>query len=95
MAADPPIMLATTGWGMPSILLCWETFTWLGLGQWNCERQFNPQGGRPRLSDRAGLAGIIFVLCSGIPWRMLPKELGCGSGSNYFISRDPGNWIEL
>ena len=28
----------------------------------------------------ACLAGIIFVLRSGIPWRMLPKELGCGSG---------------
>ena len=24
--------------------------------------------------------GIVFVLRSGIPWEMLPKELGCGSG---------------
>ena len=39
-----------------------------------------PQGGRPRLTDRACLAGIIFVLQSGIPWCMLPKTLGCGSG---------------
>ena len=39
-----------------------------------------PRGGRPRLSDRVCFAGIVFVLRSGIPWRMLPKELGCGSG---------------
>jgi transposase len=39
-----------------------------------------PHGGRPRLSDRAALTGIIFVLKSGIPWEMLPQELGCGSG---------------
>jgi len=26
------------------------------------------------------LSGIIFVLKSGIPWEMLPQELGCGSG---------------
>jgi transposase len=39
-----------------------------------------PQGGRPRLDDRAALTGIIFVLKSGIPWEMLPQEMGCGSG---------------
>ena len=39
-----------------------------------------PQGGRPRVPDRACLSGIIFVLKSGIPWEMLPQELGCGSG---------------
>jgi transposase len=39
-----------------------------------------PKGGRPRVSDRAALTGIIFVLKSGIPWELLPQELGCGSG---------------
>ncbi len=39
------------------------------------------RAGRPRVSDRAALTGILFVLRSGIPWRMLPPEMGCGSGS--------------
>ena len=36
--------------------------------------------GRPPVDDRACLTGIIFVLHSGIPWWMLPQEMGCGSG---------------
>jgi transposase len=39
-----------------------------------------PKGGRPRVPDRARLTGIVFVLKSGIPWAMLPQEMGCGSG---------------
>jgi transposase len=36
--------------------------------------------GRRRIPDRATLTGIVFVLMSGIPWEMLPQEMGCGSG---------------
>lgn len=39
-----------------------------------------PKGGRPRVPDRACLTGIIFVLKTGLPWALLPQELGCGSG---------------
>lgn len=40
----------------------------------------NPKGGRPAIDDRKTLTGIIFVLKSGIPWEMLPQEMGCGCG---------------
>jgi transposase len=37
-------------------------------------------GGRPRVDDRAALAGIVYQLRTGIPWRLLPtRQLGCGS----------------
>ena len=39
-----------------------------------------PKGGRPRISNRAALIGILFVLRSGCAWRLIPAELGCGSG---------------
>ena len=47
-----------------------------------------PQGGRPRLSDRACLTGIVFVLRSGIPWSMLPRELAARGAS---LVREPQN----
>ena len=55
--------------------------------------------GRPRLSDRAALTGILFVLRSGLPWEMLPREMGCGSGMTCWRRlRDwhrAGVWREL
>src|SRR5271157_4469763 len=41
-------------------------------------RKRNP--GRKPMDPRRALTGILFVLKSGIPWEMLPQELGCGSG---------------
>jgi transposase len=34
-----------------------------------------PNRGRPRIPDRACLQGVVFVLRTGVPWEMLPKEL--------------------
>ena len=57
------------------------------------------KGGRPRISDRAALAGIFFVLRSSIPWEMLPQEMGCGSGSTCWRRlrdwQEAGVWEEL
>jgi transposase len=39
-----------------------------------------PKGGRPPVQNRPALTGVLFVLKSGIPWEMLPREMGCGSG---------------
>jgi transposase len=44
------------------------------------KRRISPKGGRPAVDDRKALTGIVFVLKSGVPWRMLPLEMGCGSG---------------
>ena len=53
-------------------------------------REPGPKGGRPRLPDRACLAGIVFVLRTGIPWEALPAERGCGSGMT--CRRRLGEW---
>lgn len=47
-----------------------------------------PKGGRPRVPDRAVLAGIVYVLKSGIPWRMMPKEFGCSGVTCWRRLRD-------
>jgi transposase len=39
-----------------------------------------PHPGRPAVTGRQALTGILFVLRTGIPWEHLPAEMGCGSG---------------
>jgi transposase len=55
--------------------------------------------GRPPVNDGACLTGIIFVLQSGIPWGMLPQEMGCGSGVTCWRRlrywQQPGVWKKL
>ena len=42
-------------------------------------RRFRYPGRKP-ITNRQALTGIILVLRSGIPWELLPREMGCGSG---------------
>ena len=49
--------------------------------------------GWPRLSDRVALTAILFVLKSGLPWEMLPAEMGCGSGMSCW--RRLRDWHEV
>jgi transposase len=43
-------------------------------------RAAQTQGRQTSRADRAVFTGILLVLKTGIPWEMLPKEMGCGSG---------------
>jgi transposase len=39
-----------------------------------------PKGGRPPVPARDALIGILFVLCTAIPWERLPFEVAGCSG---------------
>jgi transposase len=34
------------------------------------------KSGRPQIPDRTALTSILIVLKSGIPWELLPQEMG-------------------
>jgi transposase len=44
------------------------------------KRRRKRYAGRKPIANRRALTGILYVLRSGVPWSMLPKEMGCGSG---------------
>jgi transposase len=39
------------------------------------KRKPRPRGGRPLITDTMVLAGILFVLKSGVLWEMLPQKM--------------------
>ncbi len=51
-------------------------------------KPFGSKAGRPRFPDGSALEGIVYVLRSGIPRRMLPKELGCSGVTCWRRLRD-------
>jgi transposase len=63
------------------------------------KRDRTSPAGRPPVDDRKVLAGILFVLRSGIPWEMLPQEMGCGCGMTCWRRlrdwQEAGVWDEL
>ena len=48
------------------------------------QRTVGAFGGRPALSDREVLEGVLFVLRHNIRWEQLPQTLGYGSGMTCF-----------
>jgi transposase len=65
---------------------------WEVIGPLLPEHRPTAAGGRPRVPDRACLAGIVFALKYAIPWRAVPRELGCGSGMT--LRRRLAEWRE-
>ncbi len=71
---------------------------WAAIAPLLPKQRPKPKGGRPRCDDRLALAGIIFVLRSGIPWEMLPREFGCSGMTCWRRLRDwqaAGVWAGL
>lgn len=57
-----------------------------------------PHGGRPRVPNRSAFEGIVYVLKTGIPWRMLLEKFGCSSVTCWRRLRDwqeAGVWRRL
>jgi transposase len=54
--------------------------------------------GRPRVDDRVVFTAILFVLMTGLPWRLLPREIGCSGVTAWRRLRDwqaAGVWVRL
>ncbi len=58
-----------------------------------------PHPGRKPLDNRQALTGILFVLKTGIAWRDLPSEMGCGCGTACWTRlrhwQEQGVWQKL
>ena len=48
------------------------------------------EGGRPRLSLRKVVCGILYVLQTGCQWKAMPKQFGSGSAIHAYFQE----WVE-
>ena len=54
--------------------------------------------GRPRVSDRAAFTAIVLVLKTGVPWRLVPRRIGCSGATAWRRLREwqrAGVWDRL
>jgi len=49
------------------------------------------KGGRPRLSLRKVVCGILYILRTGSQWKAMPREFGSGSAIHAYFQE----WVEL
>jgi len=49
------------------------------------------KGGRPRLSMRCVVGGILYVLETGCQWKAMPRQFGSGSAIHAYFQE----WVEL
>jgi transposase len=74
-----------------------------GDGLWDALRPLLPERpacriGRPRVEDRVAFTAILFVLVTGLPWRLVPQEMGCSGVTAWRRLRDwqaTGVWARL
>jgi len=52
---------------------------WKRIAVWIPERQRSPKGGRPPVSDRVAMQGILYRLRTSCQWDAIPAEFGSRS----------------
>jgi transposase len=59
--------------------MAWRGVTdaqWAQIAPHLPRRKASPRGGRPAADDRKCFDGILWILCTGAPWKALPREYG-------------------
>lgn len=52
---------------------------WERVAAWIPKRRRSPKGGRPPISDRTAMSGILYRLRTGCQWDAIPSEFGSRS----------------